>query len=87
MTMNDVTGNLPTRDELLQMIGLQTQRSSGESMLTTLGTFAAGALIGAGLALLFAPKSGQELRSELGRRTSALRDEMLGEGREESGTH
>jgi YtxH-like protein len=87
MTMSDVTGSLPTREELLRLVGLQAERSASESMLTILGTFAAGAMIGAGLALLFAPKSGEALRSDLSRRTSALRDEVLGERREQSEPH
>jgi len=36
--------------------------------------FGAGLLVGAGLALLFAPSSGRELREEIGERAADLRD-------------
>ena len=38
------------------------------------GTFIMGALLGAGLALLFAPKSGEETQAELKERARQLRD-------------
>lgn len=38
------------------------------------GTFILGALVGAGLALLFAPKSGEETQAELKERALQLRD-------------
>ena len=36
--------------------------------------FGAGVLVGAGLALLFAPTSGRELREEIGERAAELKD-------------
>lgn len=53
------------RDDVLKMIGLQTRRDSTDALLTGIGLFGAGVLVGAGVALLFAPRSGSELRQEL----------------------
>jgi gas vesicle protein len=44
--------------------------------------FLAGAFIGAGLALLFAPQTGSELRGVLRNYASRTRDEMMERGRE-----
>ncbi len=41
-----------------------------------------GALVGAGLALLLAPKAGQELREDLGESLTSLRDAVAGRYRE-----
>jgi len=41
-----------------------------------LGAFAAGAVIGAGLALLYAPQSGRETRELIARKTKELKDKV-----------
>jgi hypothetical protein len=52
------------KNDLLNLLGLQTKHSDGSRLLGTLGTFGIGMLVGAGVALLLAPKSGSELRKE-----------------------
>ena len=64
MTIEDILDNLPTREDIANAIAGQT-RNAGGDMFTALGIFGAGMLLGAGLALLLAPKTGQELREEL----------------------
>jgi hypothetical protein len=54
------------RDDVLEALGLQERRSGVAATLGTLGIFALGCLVGAGIGLAFAPKSGDELRNELG---------------------
>ena len=54
------------RDDVLEALGLQERRSGFATTLGTLGIFALGCLVGAGIGLAFAPKSGDELRNELG---------------------
>jgi hypothetical protein len=54
-------------ESLLEALGLQ-RRSSADRVAPVAGALILGGLIGAGLALLFAPKSGEELRRELGQR-------------------
>jgi gas vesicle protein len=53
------------KDDILEMMGLQTKTSTGAFLAGTLGTFGVGLLIGAGLGLLLAPKPGRELREDL----------------------
>jgi hypothetical protein len=57
---------------ILGALGLQRQESSNY-LGPVVGAFFVGGLIGAGIALLFAPKAGGELRRELGQRI----DEVL----------
>jgi hypothetical protein len=53
------------KDDFLALIGLQTKQSFTREMLGTLGTFGIGLLVGAGVALLLAPKPGRELRGDI----------------------
>ncbi|MBL9037597.1 MAG: YtxH domain-containing protein [Archangium sp.] len=52
-------------DGLLKMINLQLRTAPRDRIFTTAALFFGGAVIGAGVALLMAPKSGAELRKEL----------------------
>lgn len=54
-----------SKDRLLEALGLAERRSGFALFMGTLGTFALGALLGAGVGLLSAPKAGRELRSKL----------------------
>ncbi len=49
---------------------------SQEADRTYIGVFLTGAVVGVGLALLFAPKSGRELREDLRRATRNAGDEL-----------
>lgn len=53
------------KDDILEMIGLQTKTSTTAWLAGTLGTFGVGLLVGAGLGMLLAPKAGRELREDL----------------------
>lgn len=53
------------KDDFLGMIGLQTKRSFTREILGSLGTFGIGLVVGAGVALLLAPKPGRDLRQDL----------------------
>jgi hypothetical protein len=55
-------------DKLIGELGLQKQRSVVSYLGPALGVFAAGLIVGGALALLLAPKSGRELRSEIQKR-------------------
>jgi hypothetical protein len=50
---------------VLGMLGLEARRSQSSRMMATLGTFGIGLLVGAGVALLLAPKAGGDLRRDL----------------------
>ncbi len=71
--------NMPEmdKDDLLEMVGLESRRSSAEKMMPTLALFGAGILLGVGLGLMLAPKPGAQLREDL--------REKLGKG--SNGTH
>ena len=56
-------------DDVLGGVGLARRRSRA---LENLGLVAAGAVIGAGAAILFAPSSGQETRRRIGNEASKL---------------
>jgi hypothetical protein len=62
-----------TKEDLLGRLGLTTKPSFAESLLPALGIFGAGMLLGAGIALMLAPKSGAELRGNLTDGLKALR--------------
>ncbi|WP_164017204.1 YtxH domain-containing protein [Pyxidicoccus trucidator] len=59
------------KDDLLNLIGLETRRDTTEQLLPVLGAFAAGILVGAGLGLLLAPKPGNQLRDDLKQRLAS----------------
>jgi hypothetical protein len=57
--------HLLDKDRLLALFGLRTQRPASVRVAHTLGTFGVGLLVGAGLAILLAPKPGRRLRADL----------------------
>ena len=63
MKLQDITNM--DKDDVLGMLGLEARRSHSSRMLTMLGTFGIGLLVGAGVALLLAPKTGRALRQDL----------------------
>lgn len=68
-------------DQVLGLIGLETKRSPSDALLTGLGTFSLGVLVGAGVALLLAPKSGRELRKDLGDKLQTVTEKPIGNGK------
>jgi hypothetical protein len=65
------------KDDVLEALGLEERTNPWASAFGTLGIFALGCLLGAGIGLAFAPKSGEEFRSELGERMRKKADEMV----------
>jgi hypothetical protein len=64
------------KDDILGMLGLETRRSTGGWIAGALGTFGVGMLVGAGVALLLAPKTGRELRTDLRDRLRRAPDDL-----------
>lgn len=62
------------KDQVLEMLGLETKRSSGSWLFGTLTAFGVGMLVGAGVGLMLAPKAGAGLRED-------LRDRLRGASR------
>ena len=63
------------KDDVLAALGLTSKPSTSEVILGRLSIFGLGLLVGAGAALLLAPKSGEDLRADMG---SKLRDLRAG---------
>ena len=55
-------------DDVLEVLGLESRRSTSEKLLPSVALFGAGLLVGVGLGLMLAPKPGNELRSDLKQR-------------------
>jgi len=53
---------MPSRDDMMRAFG---GKSAADDTMSTFGIFAAGIVLGAGLAVLFAPRAGSEIREEL----------------------
>jgi gas vesicle protein len=53
------------KDDVLGLLGLESKSSTGAWLAGTLGTFGIGMLVGAGIALILAPKPGRELREDI----------------------
>ncbi len=65
MKIEDILNNLPSKEEIVNALGVQTRNNTGGDLLTALGIFGTGLLIGAGIAFLLAPTTGQQLRHDL----------------------
>jgi hypothetical protein len=63
---------LPTRDEVARMIASRSSYTSADLA----GALLIGAVLGAGAALFYAPKSGRELRYDLSGRVAQMRNQM-----------
>jgi hypothetical protein len=64
------------KDDVLEALGLEERSSPWATTLGTIGIFALGCIVGAGIGLAFAPKSGEEFRGELGDRMRRKADQM-----------
>lgn len=64
------------RDDVLELIGLETRRTTAETALPALGIFAAGVLVGVGVGLLLADRPGQQLRGDLRQRIQGGQDKL-----------
>lgn len=72
------------KDEILGKLGLESRPSTAAAIASTLGSFGVGLLVGAGVALLLAPKSGKAMRDDLRERVndgiSSIRDKASTKG-------
>jgi len=59
-------------NDILAALGLERRRSALDVLLPAVGMFAAGVIVGGGVALLLAPKSGRETRRQLKGKASEL---------------
>ena len=71
MTIEDLLQALPSKNDIAGAIGMQPRHTIAQDVTSVLGLFGTGMIVGAGLALLFAPKPGQELRKDIAEKVSA----------------
>src|SRR6185369_1941970 len=76
MNIEELLQNLPSRDDIVNAIGLDRRSSQysigSQDLLPALGIFGTGMLFGAGLAQLFAPKSGAQVRQDISDKVQEL---------------
>lgn len=63
MNIEDILQALPSREDLANAMGVERRSAAPGEMLSALGT---GILLGAALAVLFAPKAGKDTRRDIG---------------------
>src|SRR5262249_25075259 len=82
-SIEDILRGLPSKDDLANAVGLQIKNSATQELISALGIFSSGILLGAGLALLFAPKAGAEIRRDIARKVEEF-SERIGNGAQAS---
>jgi hypothetical protein len=65
MKIEDILQAVPSKEDIASAVGLKAQSSVTGDMLAAFGIFGTGMILGAGLALLFAPKAGHEIRHDI----------------------
>jgi hypothetical protein len=68
------------KDDLLNLIGLETRKGPTDYLLPALGAFTAGVLLGVGVGLMLAPKPGNELRNDLRSRIQGGQESLTSTG-------
>lgn len=74
MTLDKIKGL--ERDDLLNLLGLETRRTAVDYLAPGLALLGIGLLVGAGVGLLLAPRKGSELREDLQRRLQEVPEAM-----------
>jgi gas vesicle protein len=75
------------KDTLLGALGLQTKSQTADFLLPALGLFGVGLLIGTGVGLLVAPRSGREMRRRIKQGVEGVRERAVAAIDEELGSH
>lgn len=69
-------------DDILEALGLERRGTKGlATLVPAISMFAVGAVIGAAVGMAFAPKPGSELRGDLGRRVSEIKNKISTNGK------
>ena len=63
-------------DDVLDLIGLERRRSAARYAFPIVGTLLLGAVVGAGLGVLFAPRSGRMLRMDAERKVDEIKNRI-----------
>jgi hypothetical protein len=81
MKLNDIRNF--SKDDVLAALGLQSRTSALSNVFGSIGLIGLGMIIGAGAALMMAPKSGRELREDLSTRLNGTTRRVAERVREE----
>ncbi len=76
MRIEDILQALPSKEDIASAVGLQTRSSTTGDMLAAFAIFGTGMILGAGLALLFAPKSGDEIRHDIAEKVGEIGEHL-----------
>ncbi len=76
MKIEDILQALPSKEDIASAIGLEARSSATGDLLNAFGVFGAGMMLGAGLALLFAPKAGHEIRQDIAEKVGELGEHL-----------
>ncbi len=74
MTIADLASRAPSAYDLLYRMGLERRRSRAMRAASRAGWIGVGMALGSGLAMLFSPRSGPEVRERLGEQAKRARD-------------
>jgi len=74
MTIADLASRAPSAYDLLYRMGLERRRSRAMRAASRAGWIGVGMAVGSGLAMLFSPRSGPEVRERLGEQAKRARD-------------
>jgi hypothetical protein len=75
MSIDDIVNAL-SKENFATAIGLRPAASMTGDLVTALSLFGTGMILGAGLALLFAPMAGREIRSGIAGQVGELGDQF-----------
>ena len=76
MKIEDIVQALPSKEDIANAVGLEARSSPAGDRLAGFGIFGAGIILGAGLALLFAPKAGHEIRHDIAEKVGEMGEHL-----------
>lgn len=76
MKIDDILAALPSREDIATAIGIEARTSTTDDVVKALGIFGTGMILGAGLALLLAPKAGHEIRHDIAEKVGELGEHL-----------
>ena len=82
MKIEDVLAALPSKHDIASAVGLEARGSTAGDMLTAFGIFGTGMILGAGVALLFAPKAGREIRHDMAEKAGEVGQHLRAQARQ-----
>ncbi|MBS1150649.1 MAG: hypothetical protein H6Q89_2347 [Myxococcaceae bacterium] len=68
------------RDDVLESLGLERKHTTAEQVMPALAIFGAGVLVGVGLGMIFAPRTGAEIRGQLQSQFKRVEQKVRGNG-------